>query len=149
MYDVLDVSRYIITYCNEKGYPISNLKLQKLLYFVQAYFLVTKNEPCFPDEIEAWPWGPVVRKAYFEFNSYGANNIFLFFNDSQMNIMPDDHIRINDVLLKLANLPAYTLVEITHSQEPWKKVYNQYCNNIIEKESIKQYFSSINNHDKF
>ena len=38
-YDVLDIARYIINKCNEKGIIISNLKLQKLLYFVQGYML--------------------------------------------------------------------------------------------------------------
>lgn len=48
-YDVLDVSRYVIKYSNERDYGISNLKLQKVLYFIQAYFLTnTENgTPCF------------------------------------------------------------------------------------------------------
>ena len=41
MYNALDVSRYIINYSNDKNYGISNLKLQKILYFVQAYFLTS------------------------------------------------------------------------------------------------------------
>ena len=57
---VLDVSRYIINYCNENYYLISNLKLQKILYFVQAFFLEAKNEECFREEIEAWDFGPVI-----------------------------------------------------------------------------------------
>ena len=39
MYDVIDICRYMIVYCNRKNYAISNLKLQKLLYFIQAIFL--------------------------------------------------------------------------------------------------------------
>lgn len=48
-YDVLEVCRHVINYSNEKEYGISNLKLQKVLYFIQAYFLIdkTKNAPCF------------------------------------------------------------------------------------------------------
>ena len=46
---ILDVARYIINYSNEKNYGISNLKLQKLLYFVQAFFLVCSHgqQTCF------------------------------------------------------------------------------------------------------
>lgn len=46
-YDVLDISRYIISYSNKMDYGISNLKLQKVLYFVQAYFLIQTGHPCF------------------------------------------------------------------------------------------------------
>lgn len=60
MYRAEDVAAYIINKQVDDGYPISNLKLQKILYFVQAEFLVSKDEPCFDDVIEAWDFGPVV-----------------------------------------------------------------------------------------
>ena len=72
-YNVLGVSRYIINYCNENYYLISNLKLQKILYFVQAFFLEAKNEECFREEIEAWDFGPVVPEVYREYRKYGGD----------------------------------------------------------------------------
>ena len=72
-YNVLDVSRYIINYCNENYYLISNLKLQKILYFVQAFFLEAKNEECFREEIESWDFGPVVPEVYREYRKYGGD----------------------------------------------------------------------------
>ena len=55
-YKVLDVCRHVINYSNEHDYGISNLKLQKVLYFIQAYFLTKKKDhtPCFDEKIEAW-----------------------------------------------------------------------------------------------
>ena len=53
MYSVLDVARYVIARSNRAG-AISNLKLQKVLYFIQAEFLVVQNTPCFAEQIEAW-----------------------------------------------------------------------------------------------
>ena len=44
MYDVLDIARFVINYCNDREYDISNLRLQKLLYFIQAYYLGLKNK---------------------------------------------------------------------------------------------------------
>ena len=75
-YKVLDIARYIINYSNEQQYGISNLKLQKLLYFVQAEFLAftEKKQPCFQEEIEAWGFGPVVPGVYKEFRQYGSSN---------------------------------------------------------------------------
>lgn len=75
MYNVLDVCRYVINYSNDKDYIISNLKLQKILYFIQAYFLINKNNACFKEIIEAWDFGPVIPKAYSEYKQYGGGHI--------------------------------------------------------------------------
>lgn len=77
IYNVLDVSRHIINYSEEKDYGVSNLKLQKLLYFVQAYFMLEKKDhtPCFHEKIEAWDFGPVVPEAYQEWAKYGSCDI--------------------------------------------------------------------------
>ena len=52
---------------------VTNLKLQKTLYYVQGYYLYRFGKPLFDDEIVNWAYGPVVPEAYFEFCSYGAN----------------------------------------------------------------------------
>ena len=75
MYNVLDVCRYVINYSNDKDYGISNLKLQKVLYFIQAYFLISTPEQCFRERIEAWDFGPVVPEAYREYKQFGSSNI--------------------------------------------------------------------------
>ena len=75
MYDVCDLSRYIINYSNKKDYGISNLKLQKILYFIQAAFIVYKGKQCFNAPIEAWDFGPIVPIAYREFKMYGCADI--------------------------------------------------------------------------
>lgn len=72
-YDALEVSRHIINYSNDAGYGITALELQKLLYFVQAYFLIKKGKPCFRDDIEAWDFGPVVPSVYREYKRYGGS----------------------------------------------------------------------------
>lgn len=158
MYDVLDVSRYIINYCNEKGYPISNLKLQKLLYFVQAYFLVKLPEPCFEEEIVAWALGPVVVEAYKEFKEFGSNNIptvRYYFSKKinnegsvfqpnlilyQSDISENDKTVLKNILNTYGGYPASRLVEITHRQDPWKNAYVPNCSNIITKQSIIDFF---------
>ena len=57
IYNALDIARYIINYSIDNSYPVSNLKLQKLLYYVQANFLVNKNKQCFYQEILNWDYG--------------------------------------------------------------------------------------------
>ena len=57
------------------GIPIDQMKLQKLLYYAHAWHLAMNNKPLFDEDIEAWPWGPVVRDIYNETRSYGRGPI--------------------------------------------------------------------------
>ena len=75
MYDAIDVARYVINYSQEIGSPVSNLKLQKILYFIQGIYLSTLDKPCFSDDIEAWGFGPVISDVYHEFKGFGSNDI--------------------------------------------------------------------------
>lgn len=162
-YNVLDVSRYVINYSNEKGYGISNLKLQKILYFIQAYFLTSeRNKPCFNEKIEAWDFGPVVPEVYHEFKSYGSTLIptvstYIIFDKKNIwnshrieyddSIIPDsDKQMINDVVDLFSEYSATSLVSLTHSQLPWKDAYIPHENKEITKEAIKRYFECKKKH---
>ena len=74
-YNVIDVSSYIINYSNQINHPINNLKLQKLLYYVQAAVLVETGKKCFNSKIIAWQFGPAVPEVYRYYEEYGRNNI--------------------------------------------------------------------------
>ncbi len=159
MYRVLDVCRYVINYSNRQDYGVSNLKLQKLLYFIQAYFLMNSknNEPCFIEKIEAWDFGPVVPVAYHEYKQYGSTDIpsidsYIDFDADdpwsvsmteydENCISDEDKKMIDAVATKLADFSATDLVNITHNQAPWKDVYAQYENNEITTKSMRNYFS--------
>ena len=149
MYDVLEVSKYIINYSNEKQYGISNLKLQKILYLVQAYFLIKKEHhtPCFDDQIEAWDFGPVVPKAYRVYKKYGSSDISVaepqvtvLFGENK-EITNEDKELINSVVDAYRNYSATDLVKLTHEQDPWKNTYVKYRNRIITIDSMRSYFN--------
>lgn len=74
-YNVIDVASYIINYSNEIGSPVNNLKLQKLLYYVQAAVLVKTNHMCFDSKIVAWKFGPTVPESYHYYAEYGGDDI--------------------------------------------------------------------------
>lgn len=135
------VAKYIINYCYSKKLPISNLKLQKLLYFVQAQFLVKKDYPCFPEEIEAWDFGPVVPEIYRIYKKYGSSNLPKSQDFILESVSENDRILINSIIDKCALYSATQLVTITHNQTPWLRAYQPYQSNIITKQSIKDYFS--------
>ena len=138
-YNAVDIAKYIIYYCKEQGYFITNLKLQKILYFIQAEFLVSKNACWFHEEIEAWDFGPVVPEVYREYKSFGNSNLFLDDEDLPY-ISSEDKELINGMIDICSKYSASELVSLTHNQAPWKKAYKKYFNNIISKQSIKDYF---------
>ena len=140
MYDILDVCKYIINYSNKKGYGVSCLKLQKLLYFIQGYFMIIKDEPCYHEKIEAWDFGPVVPLAYQEYKQYASTDIpsVNFQNDS---ILKEDKTLMANMIDIFANHTAEDLVAITQKQEPWKNVYSKYQTNEITTDSLKEYFT--------
>lgn len=142
MYSALDVARYIIWYCKQSNYVISNLKLQKILYFVQADFLVNRGTPCFYEEIEAWDFGPVVPEVYHEFKIFGSSDIpASVCKGAEYMIIRSDRKMIDDMVDECAQYTASYLVDVTHSQYPWKKAYRRGFNNIIKNSCIKAYFS--------
>ena len=158
-YNVIDVCRHIINYSNEHDYGVSNLKLQKLLYFIQAYFLTNKKDssPCFYEKIEAWDFGPVVPDAYHEYKQYGSGDIpsiesYILFDEDNIwnservsfvdNIIEDeDKLLIDKVVDKFADYSATDLVSLTHRQSPWIEAYVPHQNNEITIDAIREYFN--------
>lgn len=158
VYNVLDVCRHVINYSNEHDYGISNLKLQKVLYFIQAYFLTNKKDhsPCFYERIEAWDFGPVVPKAYHEYKQYGSGDIptvesyILLDTDDIWKIKrvgfkdiikEGDKQLIDKVIDKFSDYSATDLVSLTHRQSPWIDAYVPYQNNEITINAIREYFN--------
>ena len=142
MYRALEVAQYIIRRCNQQKKSISNLKLQKILYFVQAEFLVTTGNRCFSDEIEAWDFGPVVPEVYHHYKAYGSANIPVFRMNSDLDaeISKSDQIIMNGIIDECSKYSASALVQLTHNQAPWKNHYKRGCNNEIPFTEIKAYF---------
>ena len=70
-----DVADYIIWSSHESGSFISNLKLQKLLYYVQAWHLAVFQRPLFPEKFQAWLRGPAVPEIYERYQGYRWRNI--------------------------------------------------------------------------
>ena len=74
MIKALHVAQYLLSLVNQdNGDTISNLKLQKLLYYVQGYYLAYFNKPLFNEKIEGWTLGPVVPVVYTEYKQYGRD----------------------------------------------------------------------------
>lgn len=141
MYDAIKVAEYIIKYSTLHGTPVSNLRLQKVLYFIQAEFMVSKDGPCFNDKIEAWDLGPVVPSVYRHFKVFGASSIPV---DNSTNIesgiASNDAETINETVDQCNNFSTSALVEITHNQDPWIRAHSSCFSNEITPKSLYEYF---------
>ncbi|RKI39120.1 DUF4065 domain-containing protein [bacterium D16-51] len=141
MRSAVEIASYIIWYCGKMKFSISNLKLQKILYFVQAEFLVNTNNPCFFEEIEAWDFGPVVPVVYRKYKVYGSSNIPTFFVDYNVKLGDAEKELVNGIVDVCADYTASELVEITHNQSPWRDNYKPKWNNVIPLNEIRDYFA--------
>lgn len=138
-YNAIDVSNYIIEKCDELKEPITNLKLQKILYYVQAYSLVLLNGKMFREEIRAWPYGPVVKEVYDEFSHCAALPL------SKTDNFEIDDVQEREVICKVfidkIFMDVWDLVEQTHKEEPWKLTMEMFGEGaIIPCDVIKKYF---------
>ena len=140
MYDATKIAEYAIEYENKKNRPISNLRLQKLLYFIQAQFLVNNHEPCFEDEMEAWDFGPVVPSVYHEYKYFGSSSIPLSASKKSYDIYDDDKDLIEHILDRCAQYSTTELVSITHRQTPWREAYSKSFNRTISPKAIQSFF---------
>lgn len=159
-YNARDIANFVINYSNDNNIRITNLKLQKLLYYIQAAFLVEKNKTCFEESIVNWKHGPVVPEVYNEFKNYGASNIDRVDEYETIEVTDDfllrfttvkydDNLILNDdkrIIKKIINTykdsDPWDLVEKTHQERPYTTTSQ---NEEISEESIKGYFSEEKN----
>ncbi len=146
MTKALDVAKYLLSLVDaEKGQVISNLALQKLLYYCQGYYLAFSKgkEPLFEENIVAWKYGPVVKDVYYKYNEYGNNNI-------PKEVLPKSFVKkftseqifvMKMVFDYFKDCSAIGLMNKTHNEEPWKSTKR---NSTISFDKISSFFK-----DKF
>lgn len=137
MYAAIELSKYIVTKCVNDDYPISNLQLQKILFYIQKEFLKLGNI-AFSDDIEAWPFGPVVPNVYYQFCSFGAMPITSHY--SEISISTEDANLINNVIEKKRILNPWDMVAETHKKNgAWDRIFKNGLgnHNIIPLDLIK------------
>jgi uncharacterized phage-associated protein len=114
MTSVKDVSKVIIQKSLE---PISNLKLQKLLYYVQGWSLAMHDRIAFHEETQAWVHGPVVPAAFYEYKHFRWNPIEI--PSETVFISEAESSHIENMLATYGSFTAYQLESLTHEESPW------------------------------
>lgn len=136
-----DVANYILT---KKG-AMTTMKLQKLLYYCQAWSLVWDEAPLFPESIEAWANGPIVPEIYKMHR--GQFSIESISGDSRK-LTSIQKETIDAVLAHYGNKTAQWLSELTHREDPWKNARDGLApgdrgDSEISLASMNEYYSSI------
>ena len=142
MADVFDVAKYIL----EKQGPMTTMKLQKLVYYSQAWSVVWDEKPIFAERIEAWASGPVVRELYDAHK--GIFQISGLNKGNTDNLNPEEKETIDVVLQAYGDKPAQWLSDLTHMEKPWNEAregipLGENCENEITQASLDEYYSSL------
>lgn len=119
MVSAKDLSNYIVLEAYRRGMPITQLKLQKILYYIQGKYLALYRRPLFPEDIEAWAYGPVVREVYVKYVSNGALPLKPDSKDIIPNLSQQEKDCVDAVLDEKLAFSASALVGMTHNETPW------------------------------
>ena len=139
MVSALQVAEYFLWLMDEEaGDLISNLKLQKLLYYAQGFHVALYNgQPLFKDPMKAWMHGPVVPEVYNYYSRFGSNAIprpkTNNFND------PEKQDFLEEVYSVYGQFSAWKLRSMTHEEPPWE---NTIRGETISLDLLEKYFST-------
>lgn len=134
-----DVAEYLLSLINTNfGDTISNLKLQKLLYYCQGYSLALFDKPLFNEKIYAWTYGPVVKVIYNEYKNYGAKSLEPILN-YKGKLTQNQRRLVSKIYEQYGQFSAGKLVEMTHNEAPWK---NTSKDKEITQKKLKEFFSA-------
>jgi len=117
-----DVANFFLHFCHQHGDLLTNLKLQKLVFYAQAWHLALKNKPLFADPIQAWVHGPVVPSLYQRFRPYRWEPIPE--NPEMPKITPEVQKHLEEVFTVYGKYSAWDLERMTHQESPWQKARN-------------------------
>ncbi|NRQ54500.1 Panacea domain-containing protein [Brevibacillus sp. HD1.4A] len=148
MISVFDVAKYFLA----KSVPnseraITHLKLQKLVYYAQAWHLALRDgKPLFHEKIEAWIHGPVCPELYNEYRSYGYSEIPPVFQEPS--IPKKQREVLDDVWEAYGSFSGGYLEQLTHKEEPWIRARAglkefEYSNNIISIQRMESYYKKF------
>jgi uncharacterized phage-associated protein len=126
------INRAIIDANMNKGELLSNLKLQKLLYYAQGCYLALNNRPLFDDKILAWQHGPVVETIYRKYK-----DDFCINTHQDIEIDADTTAVLEQVYNIFGQFSAWKLRDMTHQEKPWTETPQS---SEIEQDMIKSFF---------
>jgi len=133
-----DIAEYFLTLDIDE--ELSNLKIQKLLYYAQGIYVALHHEPLFHDKIEHWTQGPVVPELYHEYKVYGTAAILHPTIIDLDKYSPQMIEVLNEVWDVFGQYSAWRLRAMTHDDPPWCETQD---NQEITIEALERYFHTM------
>lgn len=145
MCKAIDVTKRILYVAQTNGDLITNLKMQKLLYYAQAWFMVNNNKKVlFDDEIQAWQFGPIVPSVYNKLKKFKYNPISMDLSDENWkSLSKKQTVFIEDFCKFFFKFSATELVSMSHNETPWKEAFKKGQYSKISEDSMYEYYSNL------
>jgi uncharacterized phage-associated protein len=144
-YGAATIAKWFIAWAEAEAEELSNLKLQKLLYYAQGHHLAERHRPVFNEAIQAWSHGPVVPQVYYQYKDCGSASIVLPDDDpfTWDQVDPDTADLLGKVWNTYGGYSAGRLRNMTHEEPPWRNHWQDgmYGTQIPQRE-IEEYFAS-------
>ena len=137
-----DIANYFLSLLDDNaGDVITNLKMQKLVYYAQGFALAILGRPIFIENIEAWLHGPVVPELYYAFKQYGNQPLPPPSDDWDLHAFSEEEKNLlNNVYETYGQFSAWRLRDMTHEELPWR---NTPVNGVISHNIMKEYFQTL------
>lgn len=151
LYDIEDVALYVLNILSQDNKEISAMKLQKICFYIQSWYIAKNGRPLFKHDFQAWRYGPVSPRLY----SYHRQKVTISSNDNNIqgnakNISKEDQKFIESIVKIYGRYTGLQLSDMSHKQDPWKNARagiskDAPSQNEIKIDSIKEYFSQFLN----
>ncbi len=130
----------------EKHGSMSTWKLQKLVYYAQAWHLVWEERPLFEDTVEAWANGPVVRSLYDQHR--GSFTLNSWPRGRSRNLTEEERTTVEGILDVYGKMSAADLSALMHRERPWLQARRgledgERGNQPITHESMAEYYGGL------
>lgn len=140
-YKALDIANKLLSHAanSGEGELMSNMKLQKMLYYQQGFHLAYFDTPLFEEDIEAWMYGPVVPCVYDFFKGSGSKGLEPF--AEEILLSETEEVLFNEVFEVYDAFSASGLMNMTHQESPWVTTPTG-VGNVISLDKLTQFFKT-------
>lgn len=142
-YSAMTIAKWFVAWAEADEADLSNLKLQKLLYYAQGHHLAANGKPLFDEPIQAWTHGPVVKPVYHEFKRFGSGDLHLDNNDpfEWSDVDEETALFLATVWNTYGEFAAWRLRNMTHNEAPWVNAFDvEKHNPVISQDSLRAFF---------
>lgn len=144
MFKAIDIARKLLLTAKRdsviegQGELMSNMKLQKMLYYEQGFHLAVFGTPLFEEDIEAWMYGPVVPAVYEVYKDYGYNGIDPG-EVEEVSLSDREQALFDEVYKVYGAFSAIGLMNMTHRESPWANTPTG-VGSVISRDKMVEFF---------